>query len=134
MWQDRIDAVGAGGIAAISDAILERWFSKAFLKDPALPAWRHMLERQPNEGYIGCSAAIQGTDLITPTSGLTLPTLAIAGSEDGASPPDVVRETAELIQGAQFHLMRGAGHLPCVEAPEAYAQTLTGFLEEVGHV
>ena len=59
--------------------------------------------------------------------------LAIAGSEDGATPPDLVRETAELIPGAEFHLIRGAGHLPCVEAPEAYAARLALFLERVGH-
>ncbi|MDU8946203.1 3-oxoadipate enol-lactonase [Ovoidimarina sediminis] len=134
MWQDRIDAVRAGGIAALSDAILERWFSKPFRAGEELIAWRHMLERQPAEGYMGCSAAIAGTDLMEPTSGLRLPTLAIAGSEDGSTPPDLVRETVDLIPGSRFHLIRGAGHLPCVETPDAYAEALTGFLKEVGHV
>lgn len=134
MWEDRIAAVRAGGIAALSDTILERWFSKRFRETEEFSAWRHMLERQPAEGYIGCSAAIAGTDLMEPTSGLRLPTLAIAGSEDGSTPPDLVRETADLIPGARFHLIRGAGHLPCVEAPDDYAATLTAFLREIGHV
>ncbi len=134
MWEDRIAAVRAGGIAALSDAILERWFSKPFRATPDLVLWRNMLERQPAGGYIGCSAAIAGTDLMTPTSGLALPTLAIAGSEDGSTPPDLVRETADLIKGARFHLIRGAGHLPCVEKPDDYARVLTEFLKETGHV
>lgn len=134
MWADRIAAVRAGGIAALSDTILERWFSEPFRETDEFSAWRHMLERQPAEGYIGCSAAIGGTDLITATSTLRLPTLAIAGSEDGSTPPDLVRETADLIPGARFHLIRGAGHLPCVEAPDNYTDTLTGFLKEIGHV
>ena len=134
MWQDRIAAVRAGGIAALSDAILERWFSKAFRDGDEIILWRNMLERQPAEGYMGCSAAIAGTDLMAPTSGLRLPTLAIAGSEDGSTPPDLVRETADLIPGSRFHLIQGAGHLPFVEAPEEYAGALTGFLKEVGHV
>lgn len=133
MWQDRIAAIRAGGIEAIADGTMERWFSRAFRETPELHAWRNMLTRQPVEGYTGCCAAIAGTDFITPTSGLTLPTLAIAGSEDGATPPDLVRETADLIRGARFELIRGAGHLPCVEKPEDYARLLTGFLSDVGH-
>ena len=134
MWDDRIAAVRSGGIEALADTIMERWFSAAFRATPELAAWRNMLVRQPAEGYVGCSAAISGTDFFTPTSGLTLPTLAIAGSEDGSTPPDLVRETADLIKGSRFELMRGAGHLPMVEKPEAYAALLTAFLKDIGHV
>ena len=134
MWDERIAAVRAGGIEALADAIMERWFSAPFRKTEAFHAWRNMLVRQPAEGYIGCSAAISGTDFYTPTSGLRLPTLGIAGSDDGSTPPDLVRETVDLIPGSQFHLIRKAGHLPCVEQPEEYAAVLTKFMQDVGHV
>jgi len=134
MWEDRIAAIREGGIEALADAVMERWFSKTFRQTEALTAWRNMLVRQPAEGYMGCAAAISGTDFYTTTATLTLPTLAIAGSEDGSTPPDLVRETAELIRGARFHLMRGAGHLPCVEKPGEYSELLAEFLEEIGHV
>jgi len=134
MWQQRIDTIRDGGIEAIADPTMERWFSKPFRDTPELKGWRAMLTRQPVEGYTGCCAAISGTDFYTPTSGLTLPTLAIAGSDDGSTPPDLVRETAELVKGSRFHLIRGAGHLPCVEKPEEYAEVLAGFLREIGHV
>lgn len=134
MWNQRIAAIRENGIESIADATMERWFSKAFRATPELHGWRSMLARQPVEGYTGCCAAIAGTDFITPTSGLTLPTLAIAGSEDGATPPDLLRETAEIIKGCRFHLIRGAGHLPCVEKPAEYARVLTDFLKETGHV
>ncbi|MEX0368314.1 MAG: 3-oxoadipate enol-lactonase [Ruegeria sp.] len=134
MWDDRIAAVRAGGIEALADSIMERWFSKAFRATPDLSLWRNMLTRQPAEGYVGCSAAISGTDFYTPTSGLRLPTLGIAGSEDGSTPPDLVRETIDLIPGSQFRLIRKSGHLPCVEQPEEYAAILSQFLRDVGHV
>ena len=134
IWDQRIEGVRTRGIEALADGVMERWFSKAFRARPELAAWRNMLVRTPAEGYMGCSAAISGTDLYTPTAGLTLPTLAIAGSEDGSTPPDLVRETADLIKGSQFHLIRGAGHLPCVEKPEEYAEVLTKFIKETGHV
>ncbi len=134
MWDDRIAAVKAGGIEALADSIMERWFSAAFRQTAEFHAWRNMLVRQPAEGYMGCSAAISGTDFYTPTSGLRLPTLGIAGSDDGSTPPDLVRETVDLIPGSQFHLIRKAGHLPCVEQPEEYAAVLTKFMQDVGHV
>ncbi|KUJ80909.1 3-oxoadipate enol-lactonase [Ruegeria marisrubri] len=134
MWSDRIAAVREGGIEALADSILERWFSKDFLATPEVALWRNMLVRQPDEGYAGVSAAISGTDFYTPTSGLRLPTLGIAGSEDGATPPDLVRETVDLVPGSRFELIRRAGHLPCVEKPEEYAAILTKFLKETGHV
>ena len=83
---------------------------------------------------IGCASAISGTDFFTPTSGLTLPTLVVAGSEDGATPPDLVRETADLIKGSRFELMRRVGHLPMVENPEGFADLLSIFLQDIGHV
>ena len=113
---------------------MERWFSRAFRATPDLALWRNMLTRQPDAGYAGCSAAISGTDFYTPTSGLRLPLLGIAGGEDGSTPPDLVRETVELVPGAQLKLIRGAGHLPCVEKPEEYAEILTDFLRSIGHV
>ena len=136
MWQDRMEAVRKGGIAALEAAILERWLSPRWRRENPfeLAGWRHMLCRTPVDGYLGCSAAIAETDLFDSTARLTLPTLAIAGSEDGSTPPDLVRETADLVKGSKFHLIRGAGHLPCVEQPEEYAVVLTTFLEEQGHV
>ncbi len=133
-WQDRIAQVQAGGIEALADSILERWFSSRFRATSELAAWRNMLTRQPHAGYIGCSSAISGTDFYTTTASLTLPTLAIAGSEDGSTPPDLVRETAGLIKGSSFELIKGAGHLPMVEKPREYAALIATFLGQIGHV
>jgi 3-oxoadipate enol-lactonase len=134
IWQQRIDAIRACGISSLSDAVMERWFGREFQATPDLAIWKNMLERQPVEGYIGCSTAISGTDFYTPTSGLRLPTLGIAGSEDGSTPPDLVRETVDLIPGSKFELIRKAGHLPCVENPIEYARILTAFMTDIGHV
>ncbi len=134
IWAERIEAVRSGGIESMADAVMRRWFPRSFRDTPELAAWRNMLVRQPAEGYMGCSAAIAGSDFYTTTAALTLPTLGIAGSEDGATPPDLVRETVELVKGARFQLIRGAGHLPCIDRPGDYAEVLTGFLREIGHV
>ncbi|MCV3270502.1 3-oxoadipate enol-lactonase [Roseobacter sinensis] len=134
MWSERIEAVRQGGIEALADAVMERWFSKDFRATTELELWRNMLTRQEDAGYIGCSAAISGTDFYTTTASLRLPTLGIAGAEDGSTPPDLVRETTDLIPGSHCHVIRKAGHLPCVEQPQEYAAVLTQFLRDTGHV
>ncbi|MEM7471619.1 MAG: 3-oxoadipate enol-lactonase [Pseudomonadota bacterium] len=134
IWQGRFDLIEAGGMEAVADATMERWFSKAWHGAPQIEPWRDMLTATESDGYIGCGTAIVGTDFYTTTAALTLPTLAIAGSEDGATPPDLLRETQELIAGSKFHLIRSAGHLPCVEQPVEYAQVLTAFMKEIGHI
>ncbi len=134
LWQDRIAFISANGMAAASDEVMRRWFSRDFYASDDMPKWKAMLEATPVAGYCGISAAISGTDFYTPTSGLRIPTLGIAGSEDGSTPPDLVRETTDLIPGSQFALIRRAGHLPCVEQPQEFAEHLTGFLRATGHI
>jgi len=134
LWDERIAAVHAGGVESLADGVMERWFSAEFRAKPELELWRNMLVQQAPDGYAGCSAAISGTDFYTPTSGLRLPCLGIAGTEDGSTPPDLVREATDLIPGSKFHLIRRAGHLPCVEQPEEYAAILNDFLRSTGHV
>ena len=134
MWEERIALARTDGLEPIADMSMERWFSKGFAASPAVEPWRDMYLTTHVEGLCGCAAAIAGTDFITPTSGLRLPALGIAGSEDGSTPPDLVRETLDLIPGSKFELIRGAGHLPHVEKPEEYARILISFMEETGHI
>lgn len=134
MWEDRIAQISAVGLSGMSDAIMERWFSKPFRESPAVTPWRRMVEVTPEAGYAGCSAAIAGTDFYTPTAALRLPAMVIAGDQDGSTPPDMVRELASLIPGARYELIRGAGHLPCVEEPDLFAHLVTDFLGGIGHL
>jgi 3-oxoadipate enol-lactonase len=134
IWADRIAAVKAQGLEAMADGVMQRWFGPEFYGTPAMQPWQQMLIDTPIEGYTGVCAAISGTDFFTPTSGLRLPTLGIAGSDDKATPADLVRETVDLIPGSSFQLIRRTGHLPCGEKPEEYAQILTDFFVRTGTV
>ncbi len=134
LWRERIEAVRAGGTGALAFATMERWFSRRFrARHPdRVEAALNMLLRQPIEGWLGAAAAIAETDLYESTARLRLPVLAIAGSEDGSTPADLVRESAALVPGARFELIRPAGHLPPVERPGEYAALLGRFLAQAG--
>lgn len=133
LWNARIEAVERDGIAAISGPILQRWFSARFHaeRQGELGLWRAMLTRTPVEGYVGCSAAIRDADLTGATARLRLPTLAVVGAEDGATPPALVEATARSIPGARFSVIDGAGHLPCIEQPAALAALIADFLGDL---
>jgi 3-oxoadipate enol-lactonase len=134
MWGDRIAAVQSGGLEPMGDAILDRWFAPEMRNDATrLAPWRNMLIRTPVDGYVGCCAAIAGADFTASTAALTLPVMAMAGSEDGSTTPEMVAATAKLCNAA-FHVIANAGHLPCVEAPEIVGALISDFLKEVGHV
>ena len=134
LWNARIDAIRAHGIAAISPQILERWFSAEYRDDENVEfaAYRNMLERTPAEGYVGTAAAIRDADFTQSTAQLKLPVLCVVGDEDGATTPDLVRELAGLIEDAKFEIIPRAGHLPCIEQPLRLAGLIGDFLVENG--
>ncbi|MBM1175018.1 3-oxoadipate enol-lactonase [Microvirga arabica] len=136
LWADRIGAVEAGGIDPIADAVLQRWFTPLFHETRAdeLAGWRNMLVRTPAHGYAGTCAAIRDADLRPDAGRIAVPTLCVAGDQDGSTPADVVKATADLIPGARFALIAGAGHIPCVEKPAELSGLITQHLKEAGLV
>ena len=92
-----------------------------------------MLTRTPAAGYIAACHALATADQRDAATALRLPVLVIAGSQDGASPPALVRDTAALIPGATFQEIPGAGHLPCVETPAEWAALVAPFLKAHAH-
>jgi len=134
MWNARVAALTDGGIEGIAEAVLDRWFAPALRNDPvALAPWRNMLVRTPLEGYIGCCQAIAAADYRAAAAQVDVPVMAMVGADDLATAPDVVRATAELYDAA-FHILPDAGHLPCVEQPQAVARLITEFLERTRNV
>ncbi|WP_216858066.1 alpha/beta fold hydrolase [Actinomadura verrucosospora] len=57
---------------------------------------------------------------------ISVPALVVWGEADRMVTPEYGREYADAIPGAVFHVIRQAGHLPQIEAPDA----LLGLLEE----
>lgn len=133
LWRARIEEVAAKGLAAYAPGAMARIFGPRWQEAPAMPRIRALLAGTDPQGWTGCAGAIAAADLYTSTATLRLPTLVIAGARDGTTPPDLVKETAELIPGARYHLMRDAGHLPMVERPAEFAALLAEFLGAIGH-
>ena len=52
----------------------------------------------------------------------------IVGEEDKVTPPDLSRELADAIPGAQLHVIPGAGHLANIEKPDAFNRLVEQFI------
>ena len=132
-WNSRIAAVEAKGLGSIGDAVMERWFTPAYRAEEDMPLriWRNMLTRQSAEGYIASCAAIRDADLTADAGKIDVPTLVVVGDGDLSTPPDLVRDTAEMIPGARFAVIEGAGHLPCIERPDELAALIGDLLDQV---
>ncbi len=130
-WQDRATRIRAAGMGAFAEEMLPLWQARnpeAQTADPAA-----LLARQSPEGVAATCEAIAGTDFYTPTSGLRLACLGLAGIDDRFCPPDLTRETVGLIPGAKFEILRRAGHLPMLDAPETLGARLAAFFDGIGH-
>ena len=61
-WLERAATVRAEGVAAIADAVLDRWFTP-LAPESLRESFRAMLVETPAEGYAGCCEALADVDL-----------------------------------------------------------------------
>jgi len=128
-WDARIKSVREGGMAAIADVVLGRWFTSAFRESSPLDvqaARRTLLTTSP-EGYIACCAAIRDMDQRATLKSIWSDTLVIAGQRDPATPPETCRMVADAIRGARC-IEFTASHLSNIEAGEAFSAAVLDFL------
>lgn len=60
---------------------------------------------------------------------LTVPTLVLHGESDGLVPVAYAQELANRIPDAKLVTIPGAGHLPMIEAEDAFVSAVTAFLD-----
>lgn len=129
IWQARIDTVKKSGMAAVADAVLQRWFTPAFLDHSFARAapLREMLVNANPCGYAGSCAALRDMDLRPMLSLIRTPAYVIAGAHDGSTPPEKGKEIADAL-GAPL-LMLDCAHISNVEKAERFNRALIEFLD-----
>jgi 3-oxoadipate enol-lactonase len=128
-WEERIGTVKESGLSKLVGPSMERWFSAAFREHRSveMQGYANMLLRIPADGYLGACYALRDADLTQKTPKINKPTLVLCGDQDIATTPDLGRELARAIPGARFSLIKEAGHLACIEQPEAMANQMMEF-------
>jgi 3-oxoadipate enol-lactonase len=129
-WNTRIQTVQAGGMKAVADAVIDRWFTPEFrAASPAVvESTRQVLLDTPAEGYAASCAAIRDMDATSAISAIRVPTLIIHGTRDPVTAPDDGQKMANAIPGAQLAKLPVA-HMSNIEAAAAFTTAVAEFLQ-----
>lgn len=129
-WEQRLQVLRDAGHEALAAITLERWFTaECRAAEPAAMARvRAMIGRTTPAGYEACVRAIQGIDLLARLPGIRVPVLLVAGAQDAAAAPDVMRGMAQAIEGAQLEVLDPCGHLSAVQRPAELAALIDRFI------
>lgn len=124
-----IPSIGAGrDYRAVSEAIIDASFPPG-----ADATWPRMLkERIPTWNADVLREALGSMtrfDLRGHLSGIAVPTLVLAGSEDDVATPEIARGIQAQIPGARCVVFDKAGHFMMMEQPERYRAVLREFLD-----
>jgi 3-oxoadipate enol-lactonase len=130
IWNQRIADVTEGGMAPITEAALQRWFTPSFsLKFPdAIAPFRAMLLANDPRGYALCCAAIRDMDQRTLVEGIRLPTCVIAGEHDPVTTVADAEFLQSKIAGSSL-VPLSAAHISNVDAADAFNTALLEFLD-----
>lgn len=135
LWLDRATAVRAGGMTAVSAAVVQRWFTPAYAAAHPEVVADHIarLETVASEGYAGCCEAIATADLREELHRIDAPTLCVAGVDDPATPPASLELIAAAVPGARLEILDAAAHLANLEQPERVSSLLVEHLTGGGN-
>ena len=136
MWAERIAKVEHGGLAAIADTVMERYFAADFraAHPERVAAFRRTLLQTDPRGYVACSHAIAAVDWLDRLDRIACPTLVIAGAQDVGAPVSMSQAMAERIPGAELAVVADAAHLTVIEQPAVFASLVERFLERIERV
>ncbi len=132
-WEQRIQAVTAGGMEAVVDATIERWITSE--GRDRLPEQvqliRQMILSTPVQGFVACSEAIKSMDMRATNPKIIAPTLVICGKQDTGTTPQQAEEIADAVPNAKLELINNAAHLANIEQHEVFNSLLSNFLGNV---
>jgi 3-oxoadipate enol-lactonase len=126
----RARTVREHGMETIADSLIGRWFTPAFpASHPETVARiRATLLSTPREGYAGGCEAIAKMDLRDDLPRVKATTLVIAAEHDQSTPPELSRQIAGRIPGAEVVVIPDAAHIANVEQPEAITGQILGHM------
>ena len=91
-------------------------------------SWRRALAPVDGRSLAHIAEGLLEFDVRPGLPGVDQPVLVVAGEHDRLAPPPMVREVADLIPGAQFEIIEGAGHISNRERPDRFNDLLLAFL------
>lgn len=129
-------AIYKRGVAASNDlrAMAEARVD-VLLAQPADPAVRsevvETMARIAPAAYVIGAEAVWLANQRDRAQDIRVPTLVLCGTEDTVTPPALSRDLAELIPGARYEAIEGAGHISNLEKPDKFNAIVGAFIHSV---
>jgi 3-oxoadipate enol-lactonase len=129
-WEDRINMAGTGGMKAIVDGTLSRWFAESTKQkqQEIVDHAREMILGTSVAGYCGCAEALKKLDFRRRLPTLAPPVLYVAGQSDAAASPEAMRDMAGATPNAWFDVIPDAAHLANLENSRYFNEVISDFL------
>lgn len=129
IWQQRMDAVAAGGMAAVADSVMERWVVDRSLASSK--GLRRMLLTTDPVGYAGCGAALRDCRAVEVAGHIHCPTTVVVGDRDPSTPPSAAQAIHQAIPGSRLVTIAEAAHIPNFEQEGAMTRAVLAHMEAV---
>ena len=127
-WDARLKAVREGGMPAVVDAVMQRFFSPDQQESAWAQSTRAVLLGTDPKGYAACCTALRDTDTRAALSKISVPTLVIGGDDDPSTPWEGNGSIlARDIPRAKVFRLQTA-HLSNLEQPQAFTTAVLDFL------
>ncbi|MCA1406466.1 3-oxoadipate enol-lactonase [Ensifer sp. IC3342] len=129
-WTARMNTVRENGLAALTAATVERWFTPGFnaIEPGKVGKVLDSFVATSVDGYIGCCAALAGADLREDIERIANPLLAVSGDDDPVCPPADLEDIAARVQRGR-HLSLPGRHIVNIESSQAFNAALLEFFE-----
>ena len=133
-WDDRIATIDAGGMDAIVEPTIARWFTPPFIASgkAVCDRVRDMIRNTSTDGFAGCSRALQTLDFERRLGELKLPVMFLVGSQDAACPPEAAKAMHALVAGSHCVIVDPASHISNLENPGQFNAALEAHLKRAG--
>jgi 3-oxoadipate enol-lactonase len=128
--RDRAEAARRGGMAAVLQTTIKRWFTvDTELHRPDLVdrVSKTLLADNPLV-HAAMWDMIAELDLVSHLHRIACPTLILVGEFDPSSPPAAARVLQENIGGAEMYIIAEASHMAPLEKPDVISAHLIRFL------
>ena len=126
---ERGEAAKRGGMSAVVDTTLARWFTPGFLGADVVARCRERLLTDDVQAWAASWRAISELDTEPRLKEVRVPTLVITGEADAAAPVARAQAMAGLIPGARLDIVAGAPHMAPLERPDLFNAAVLEFLQ-----
>lgn len=129
MWRDRAATARSSGVTSFVQPSIERWVTPEYrgAHEQRVAELAAMIIGTSPAGYAGCCEVLAVTNLLPELPRVSCPVRVIAGRHDPSTPPVRAAEIADAIPQADLVTI-DAAHISCVEAPDAFAESVRDFL------